>query len=175
MCNKFLKVGLLYFYGELSSKKEKAVFEKHLKECKTCYNHLEELKQVSGLYTSLPLEKPSPSLNEKILEESRKKIRSRYVHAFVVLSHLLRNAKIKWSIGAAMGGLLVVITIGISHFLSQPKTSLEWSDGVDTKISTLKDKVQTLAYASDFEDIFSANLDTKIENLSDRIKTLGDK
>ena len=172
MCDKFLNTGLLYFYGELTTQ-EKNIFENHLKECKSCREELEKLKEVSQSYCKLPLEEPSQELIHNVLAAATREEKTQNKNISITLYYLLKNIRIRWSIGAAIGStLLILIT---SHLLYQPKTEFEWSNGLDERISNLSENVRAFDYSSEFDDMFSTNIDTKIETLSATIENFETK
>lgn len=67
-----------YLDGELDEK-QMAVVEKHLKECQSCRQELEELKRVDGYVKTQEVEEPSRdfifTLNRRVMERVRKKPR----------------------------------------------------------------------------------------------------
>jgi len=68
-----------YLDGELDEKQKKA-FEKHLKECQSCQNELEELKLLDGYIKVQEIEEPSREfifgVNRRVMEKIKKKRRS---------------------------------------------------------------------------------------------------
>lgn len=166
-CDEFLGLGILYFYGELELTERKE-FEKHLKECESCRNELEELGHVSRLYESLPVEEPSQVVLRTILERTKKKKFKIRLPVIKIFQRIPRTAF------AGIGAVIIFAIIG--YFISQrPTPYLEWESGMDSKIKIVEEKIYDLQEGPkilEAVDEVLLSVEGKIAEIREKIKNL---
>ncbi len=183
-CNKFEKVGLLYFYNELDFQSAQQ-FKKHLKECKICSKKLKELKNTVDLYKELPKEEPSPIVLEEILKhiaeihhrKSRKfKIRIPTINIFQKIPCPTFVPRILWG---SVGMMIIIVLTG--YFSQKPKPYLEWDNRMDNRTELIEEEICDLFEESygykeagvlgDVGKVF-VNIENGISELKEKIKNL---